>query len=305
MIVYLVTNTINGKIYVGKTIGSLDLRWKRHCNAAKRPKPPMHLSCAIRKYGPDAFRVEQIATAESEAELNGLERKYIQEYQSHLSRIGYNHTLGGDGFSIGNTIRVGKKLSAKHKARISATNKYPRTPEMRAHMRAAQQNRKPITEATRLKMSAAGKGRLHGPMPDAQKEKLRQVNLNRTWKYSAEALEAMSRAQRGKVIPREQVERVRAALRGKPRPPEVREKIRLAQVGKAKPEIQRIHMSEGHKGLKATPEHRQHMSDSHRARLAAMTPEQRCERMKAVWVARRRNLAMTPTTIAGIRSMVR
>ena len=127
MIIYLVTNTINGKVYVGKTSGSLVRRWKRHCNAAKQPSPPMHLSCAIRQYGSDAFRVEQIASATSENELNELEREQIQKYRSHLPGIGYNHTLGGDGFSIGNTIRAGKSLLPEHKARISAAARYPRS----------------------------------------------------------------------------------------------------------------------------------------------------------------------------------
>ena len=270
MIIYLVTNTINGKVYVGKTSGSLVRRWKRHCNAAKQPSPPMHLSCAIRQYGSDAFRVEQIASATSENELNELEREQIQKYRSHLPGIGYNHTLGGDGFSIGNTIRAGKSLLPEHKARISAAARYPRSEETKERMRAAQQNRKPITAATRIKMSEAGKGRIHGPMPELQKEKLRLANLGK--KRSAATCEAIGRSHRGKALSLEHIEKIRIGLRGKPRPIEVREKIRLTQIGKVKPELQRIHMSEARKGMILTPAHRQHISDSHRARIAANGP---------------------------------
>jgi hypothetical protein len=47
--IYLITNTVNGKVYVGKTIGELRRRWSQHIKVAKKGSPT-HFSNAIRKY---------------------------------------------------------------------------------------------------------------------------------------------------------------------------------------------------------------------------------------------------------------
>ena len=49
-VVYLITNTVNGKVYVGQTINGLSKRWKGHKNDVRNgSQNPLHR--AIRKYG--------------------------------------------------------------------------------------------------------------------------------------------------------------------------------------------------------------------------------------------------------------
>ena len=93
MIVYKVTNRINGKVYIGQTVQTLEQRWKQHCCKSSGCKA-LHL--AIEKYGSENFTVEQIDVACDREELNQKEQYWIQHYNS-LSPNGYNLTAGGDG----------------------------------------------------------------------------------------------------------------------------------------------------------------------------------------------------------------
>src|SRR5581483_714039 len=102
MEVYLITNLVNGKRYVGKTKFTKEYRWKGHCEAAQNPKyrRVMYLLRAINKYGPDKFRVETLAQADNEELLNPLERHFIALYRTQIPAVGYNGTWGGDGGGV-------------------------------------------------------------------------------------------------------------------------------------------------------------------------------------------------------------
>lgn len=91
MIIYLVTNIINGKQYVGQTIRPLRERWRDHC----RVKDDNYFHRAIRKYGADSFRLEVIDTAKSVEELDRKEIFWIKELNT-LYPGGYNLKIGGD-----------------------------------------------------------------------------------------------------------------------------------------------------------------------------------------------------------------
>ena len=47
-VVYLITNNVNGKVYVGKTVHTLKERWRTHLYWAKRGFKGMVLYSAIR-----------------------------------------------------------------------------------------------------------------------------------------------------------------------------------------------------------------------------------------------------------------
>lgn len=93
--VYLVTNQINGKKYVGITIQGLDLRLRGHFSKAKVTKDNRKFYNAIRKYGEENFRIERLDSASSYDELKEKEKRYIAELDTY--NTGYNSTLGGDG----------------------------------------------------------------------------------------------------------------------------------------------------------------------------------------------------------------
>lgn len=88
--IYLITNTVNGKQYVGQTTGTVLSRFNDHC-LEKRNR---YISNAINSYGKDNFTVETIATAKNQKELNDLEVKFVKLFDT-MSPNGYNHRAGG------------------------------------------------------------------------------------------------------------------------------------------------------------------------------------------------------------------
>lgn len=96
--IYLITNKLNGKKYVGCTKHSVEHRWKQHCYVAMKGKKMSYIAKAIRKYGVDNFSVEQLAETNSYADMLELEIKCISEHNSKKPN-GYNLTDGGDGFN--------------------------------------------------------------------------------------------------------------------------------------------------------------------------------------------------------------
>lgn len=108
---YKVTNSVNGKQYIGLTERTLAQRWERHCAV----KNNMLMHKAIRKYGVSAFTIEELCQVATLAEAAILERKFIAEYGT-LSPNGYNITPGGEGRSgprdATTLARMGKKWRA-------------------------------------------------------------------------------------------------------------------------------------------------------------------------------------------------
>lgn len=93
MIVYQITNEVNGKCYIGQHYGfDLKKRWKQHLT-----KSNTHLHAAIKKYGPKVFSRKILAHASCQEELDLLEQFYIQIYQSTSPKYGYNLMSGGLG----------------------------------------------------------------------------------------------------------------------------------------------------------------------------------------------------------------
>jgi group I intron endonuclease len=86
MIIYKITNLMNGKIYIGQTINSLKRRWNAHCRG-NRPG----LNRAIRKYGKDNFTIEIMYKCRNIDELNKKESELIVLYNSTFPN-GYNLT---------------------------------------------------------------------------------------------------------------------------------------------------------------------------------------------------------------------
>lgn len=97
--IYLITNQLNGKKYIGKS-RNIERRWWHHKNAATNPKinscPKLYH--AFRKYGIDNFSfeiLEQFPLDIDESILGEREKYWINYYHSNLS--GYNIGSGGEG----------------------------------------------------------------------------------------------------------------------------------------------------------------------------------------------------------------
>lgn len=113
MIVYRVTNTKNGKSYIGQTKQSLSRRWIEHCQ--------INRSCcrglreAIQKYGKENFTIEQIDVASNREEASIKESYWISFYNS-MSPNGYNLQSGGmNNFQVceETKLRVGDSTRGK------------------------------------------------------------------------------------------------------------------------------------------------------------------------------------------------
>jgi group I intron endonuclease len=92
MVIYKITNLLNGKIYVGQTVRSLKLRWRQHRSAFSDKMP---ISKAMFKYGKENFTIEQIDIANNLEELNKKEEHWISTLNSVDKDIGYNVRRGG------------------------------------------------------------------------------------------------------------------------------------------------------------------------------------------------------------------
>ena len=93
--IYKITNIINNKCYIGKTLNTVQERWREHCSDyKKRDEEKRPLYSAMKKYGIKNFKIEEI---EQCSENIAIEReKYWIEYYGSFHN-GYNATLGGDG----------------------------------------------------------------------------------------------------------------------------------------------------------------------------------------------------------------
>jgi len=187
---YKITNTVNGKVYIGITQRSLSERWRDHLKPVKyNLEQNMHiLHEAIKKYGEQAFTIEEIGQSDTAEGVKLLEQMFIRQFNSfYANGAGYNMTYGGDGTT--------------------------------GHI---------VTEEQRQKMSKSHVGKSKGPHTQETKDKISAIHkIN---KHGPSKLCNQRRSETGRGVPRSDdvKERIRATLKGRPRPPEVVEKIKAA-----------------------------------------------------------------------------
>lgn len=124
--IYKITNTINGKSYIGQSI-YLKKRIRRHLSY-KCYKDNLALYKAFDKYGIDKFTIEILETIDTEKcddikyELDKLEIFYIKKYNSYIS--GYNQTLGGDAGIAGYKFTNEQRNKVSKHSKLCAHNFY-------------------------------------------------------------------------------------------------------------------------------------------------------------------------------------
>ena len=193
---YILTSP-NGKQYVGVTSKTAQERFARHrSNALAGFTFCAALHGAIRKYGPDSFSVKTLVVGDWDYIL-GMEQDVISLYGT-MTPAGYNLREGGQfgAMSQGTKDKISKlakerhendpEIGQRHSARLLGRKHSPETiakmiqtrsteewkansksahlgktfsQERKANMSKAQQNRKPISEESRQRMSDAAKKR--------------------------------------------------------------------------------------------------------------------------------------------------
>lgn len=126
MIIYKVTNLINGKIYIGQTCNTLEYRKSQHERDCKYHRNS-YFHEAMLKYGFENFKWEIIDESDTQEGIDELEKQYIQKYDTTDKRNGYNLKLGG---------REGGLYNEECRRRLGeSTKKKWQNPEMAAKMR--------------------------------------------------------------------------------------------------------------------------------------------------------------------------
>jgi len=169
---YQITNTVNGKIYVGITKLLLQQRWAKHLKDSLDPKYPLHW--AIKKYGPGSFRLDLLCESNDRKEIGMLEEDTIVATGSRITENGYNVAKGGYGGDLGPEVNARRKQTMLNrtpaeKARLSliysaSQTGSTRSDESKQKMSQLQKERGgygPAThsEDTKVKMSLASKGK--------------------------------------------------------------------------------------------------------------------------------------------------
>lgn len=111
--VYLTTNKINGKRYIGQRYYDTKEKWKLYLGSGKILKD------AIKKYGRDKFTVEILENCKTKESLNNREKYWIKKYNAITSDSFYNIAMGGDGGNViaGYSEERRNELKALHSKR--------------------------------------------------------------------------------------------------------------------------------------------------------------------------------------------
>lgn len=203
MIIYLITNKVNEKRYVGQTTQSLKKRHWQHINDALVKKYPYPLHCAIRKYGPENFNVRVLLKCNSMEELNHREGYLIRLFNTHISNNnGYNIRFGGSNSFLSEDTKIkmsiaatGRIKSLEERAKLSIANSGKKlTREHKEKLRIASTKRI-LTSEEKKKISDSKRGK---PRSKETKKKLSLANLGK--KFNEETIKKL-RLCRTNIVP--------------------------------------------------------------------------------------------------------
>ena len=153
MIVYIATNKINGKSYIGQTQKSLNDRISKHFYSV-RHNSNLYFHNALRKYDFDWSILEE---CKSKTDLDMREGYYIEQYNT--LKDGYNLTQGGEGsFGYKHSDETRKKMSEIAKSLPSNFKGKKHTEETKEKIRKAKLGQKVHSEEWKKKMSEAHTG---------------------------------------------------------------------------------------------------------------------------------------------------
>jgi len=147
--IYITTNMINGKKYIGQSTFNKNKKWKVYLGSGKI------LAQAINKYGKENFNKEIVAITYSQEDSNKLEIEFIENHNAVQSHDYYNIALGGYSGSTGlvcseetrikrSVALIGRPRSKETKQKISKTEKG-----------------KIVSNETKRKLSESHKGKKH------------------------------------------------------------------------------------------------------------------------------------------------
>ena len=200
-IIYIATHIDSQRQYVGLTSSPLRTRWSAH-NWVAQNNAKTHFHRSLKKYGKEAFSIEQIATCLSLSDAFAVERAVIQDRKPH-----FNQTNGGE-------FTVGRRASPESIEKIRQANLgKKRTDEQK--MAASQSKLKQFAEFPELREKAVASIKFATSKVDRVKQKLAASlhSKNRIWTH--ESRKKLSDSCMGRRLPQEAIDRM-AKSKNKP-----------------------------------------------------------------------------------------
>lgn len=186
--IYLRTNTVNGKQYVGQAndFERREYEW----NNTSQKYAGAYINNARDKYGLENFKIEILKECNTQEELNYWEQHYIKEFNTKCPN-GYNLTDGGE-------ASTGYRFTEEQKKKISESNRG----------KTAWNKGVPMKEETKEKLHKIHKGKHYSPRTEFKKG---CTNIRKGEHHSEESKKKMSEARKGKHYPN-----LSEAKKGKP-----------------------------------------------------------------------------------------
>ena len=122
MHIYKFTHIDTDRSYIGQTIQNPNHRRLEHIANSRYTSKEYHFHNALRKYGIDAFTFEVIDTANSLEELNLLEEKYVEHFDSISNGFNIRQAGGNKLHSEESKERMRIAQRAAHARRRSLNN---------------------------------------------------------------------------------------------------------------------------------------------------------------------------------------
>lgn len=208
--VYVHTNKINGKKYVGITSRKPEDRWDYGCGY----RGQVYFYRAIQKYGWDNFKHEVLLTNETKEYACAAEKCLIKAYASNNPKYGYNLSSGGEAGAAGipwseerrkalSDKFKGRKLSDEWKEKIrkakTGTHASEETKKKLSEQKQGELNNfygKRHSDESKKKMSDAKVGK------PATEKQLEGLKLGRgTTYWTEETYQKLSESKRGENSP--------------------------------------------------------------------------------------------------------
>lgn len=215
--IYKITNTINGKCYIGQTVDPRTrIKKYRTIKCTEQPK----IYRALKKYGSESFIFEIFDNASDADTLNFLEETYILCFDS--IKNGYNCKPGG-GNRVKHTIETRRKMSLSHKKRgeIYGWRK--------------------LTEETKRKLSELKKGI---PLSEETKQKMAISHMDLEFHHTEESKQKISKARTGKHLSEETKRKLSISLTGRKYSIEERQAMSKSRLGRKHSEETKQKISE-------------------------------------------------------------
>ena len=298
--VYAITNSVNGKRYIGSAALSFSSRWAKHRHRLRKgTHENKYLQAAWNKYGEDSFLFEVLVRCDP-VECISKEQEQIESYDTLNEASGYNLAPAAGsmlGYKFDPAVvermaakkrgrplttealaavraaaklRVGYKHSGESRAKMSASAKAAYTPERGALQSAINKARSPelLAEIRRRSKTPEARARHVAALKKVVlSPEMRQKITEARW--AGDARERMSAAHKGKKLSPEHIAKMVTAKTGHKFTEEQRRRLSEAHKGYFPDMVHRMNMSLAMRGRKHSEEAKAKM------RLAARTPEKR------------------------------